>query len=187
MKNYELRWQEIYPGSVYVPTGLEMFKHFSTGCDHFLETGTAGCGGLIHAFKIGFKNYYSVDIDKKFFDHAMYIFEENDNVHLVHGESHIAIEMWLNQISEKCIFWLDAHPNDPNEKTIPNKILFAELEVIKNHSYKEHTILIDDIPVYFEVEQVKQKILEINSEYKFEMRPNGSGVEDYILCAYIGE
>ncbi len=187
MKNYELRWQELYPGSVYCKPALEMFEEFSKGCDHFIETGIAGCSGLIHAFKVGFKKYYSVDIDKKFFDNAMYVFEEEENVSLINGESPEALEIWLKDIDEKCLFWLDAHPNNPNEKVIPNQILFAELEVIKNHSYKEHTIMVDDMPVYFDEEKVKQKILEINSEYKFKMEPSSTGIPNYVLCAYVGE
>lgn len=187
MTNYESKWQEIYPGSVYCTPALKMFEDFSKGCNNFVETGTAGVGGLVHAFKIGFQNYYSVDIDKKFFDNAMYIFEEEDNVFLIQGESHAALETWLSKIDDKCLFWLDAHPNNPAEKTIPNRILSDELDAIKKHSYKEHTILIDDMPVYFDTEQVKKKILEINPQYQFEMRPSSIGVEDYILCAYIGE
>lgn len=187
MTNYESRWQEKYPGSEYCDPALKMFKDFSTGCSHFVETGTAGCSGLVHAFKVGFKNYYSVDLESSFFNNAMYIFEEDDNVSLIQGESYAALETWLSEIEDKCLFWLDAHPNNPQEKTIPNQILFAELEVIKNHSYKEHTILIDDVPVYFDVDQIKEKILGINSEYKFEMRPSSTGEKDYVLCAYIGE
>lgn len=193
LKDYELRWHKINPTHsgpyVYCPLGISMFEHFSKGCENFIETGTAGCGGLFHAFKIGFKNYYSVDIDPKFYNDAMYVFEEYDNVSLVQGESHAALEVWLKNINEKCMFWLDAHPNNPNEKTIPNQILFAELEVIKKHSYKEHVILIDDIPVYFSEteDKIKEKILEINPKYQFEIRPSVTGVPDYILCASIAE
>jgi hypothetical protein len=186
MSDYKSRWNQIYPGADYCSLGLAVFKEFSKGCKNFVETGTAGCGGLVHAFKIGFDNYYSVDIDSNFYNNAMYIFEENDNVSLVQGESYEALEVWLNEIEGKCLFWLDAHPNNPNEKTIPNKILTEELNKIKNHSFKEHTILVDDIPIYFDVDDVKEQILEINPEYKFKMRPSASGPE-VILCAYIGE
>ena len=116
-----------------------------------------------------------------------HVFEEYDNVYLAQGESYDALEIWLKEINTKCMFWLDAHPNNPGETTLPNKILFAELEVIKNHSYKEHTILIDNIPEYFiqSLDEIKEKLLEINPDYKIELRTGTVGRPDYVLCAFI--
>ena len=184
MAIYEDRWQEKYPGSIYCPIMTGLFEDYRTGCSNFVETGTAGSSGLVHAFKVGFDNFYSVDVDKGFYNDAMYMFEENDNVTLVHGDSSEALKVWLKEIDEKCMFWLDAHPNNPSDKIIPNQILSAELNVIKEHSFKEHTILVDDIPVYFDEEDVKNQILEINSNYKFELR-DGNARPQSILCARI--
>ena len=64
MAIYEDRWQEKYPGSIYCPIMTGLFEDYRTGCSNFVETGTAGSSGLVHAFKVGFDNFYSVDVDK---------------------------------------------------------------------------------------------------------------------------
>ena len=152
MSVVEDRLKERYPGSVYHPSALELFTEYGEGCINFVETGTAGSCGLSHAMKVGFDNYYSVDINETHFNNAMYIFEECDNVTLSVGDSWEALKVWLKEIDDKCIFWLDAHPDNPSEKTIPNQIITAELEEIKKHSFKEHTILVDDMAVYFDLD-----------------------------------
>jgi hypothetical protein len=56
---------------------------------------------------------------------------------------------------------------------------------------KNHTIIVDDIPVYFNSKQVEDKILEINPNYQFiyEDVLNESNLTDvyqnYDLVAYI--
>jgi hypothetical protein len=191
--DYENRWFEVTPAHSglypYCPFAIEMYKGLSNGCVNFVETGTGGGGGIFHAMKVGFKNYYSVDIDSKFYNDAMYVFEEYDNVHLENQQSYDALEIWLKDIDEKCLFWLDAHPNNPNETSIPNQILFAELDVIKSHPFKEHVIMIDNIPEYFmhSLDQIKEKLLEINPNYKIELRTGAEGRPDYVLCAFIEE
>jgi hypothetical protein len=189
--DYEDRWFKITPAHsgpyLYCSYSIDLFKGLSDGCVNFVETGTGPGGGLFHAFKVGFENYYSVDIDSKFYNDCMYVFEEYDNVNLSQGESYDALEIWLKDIDTKCMFWLDAHPNNPGETSLPNKILFAELEAIKNHLYKEHTILIDNVPEYFmqSLDEIKQKLLEINPNYKIELRTGTVGRPDYVLCAFI--
>lgn len=191
--DYENRWFKITPAHsgpyLYCSFAIDLFKGLSRGCSNFVETGTGPGGGIFHAFKVGFKNYYSVDIDDKFYKDATYVFEEYDNVHLRQGESYEALEIWMNDIDDKCMFWLDAHPNNPGETTLPNEILFAELEVIKKHSYKEHVILIDNVPEYFmqSLDKIKEKILEINSNYKIELKTGAEGRPNYVLSAYIEE
>lgn len=191
--DYEERWFKITPDHSgayrYCSYAIDLFKELSKGCSNFVETGTGPGGGLFHAFKVGFENYYSVDIDSKFYNDCMYVFEEYDNVYLAQGESYDALEIWLKDIDSKCMFWLDAHPNNPDETSLPNKILFAELEVIKKHPYKEHSILIDNVPEYFSnsIEQIKEKLLEINPNYTVGLKTGAEGRSNYVLCAYIGE
>jgi hypothetical protein len=59
-----------------------------------------------------------------------------------------------------------------------------------NHTIKTHTILIDDIPIYFNDKQVENKLLEINSNYIFSYENavnegNGDVYKNYRLAAYI--
>jgi hypothetical protein len=91
----------------------------------------------------------------------------------------------LKLIKEPALFWLDGHPDG-----FDGNPLWGELESIKRHRIKEHTILIDDIPIYFDPKQVEEKLLEINPNYVFTYEnalngSNGNVYKDYHLVAYI--
>ncbi|HRI35351.1 MAG TPA: hypothetical protein PLD02_16495, partial [Saprospiraceae bacterium] len=68
--------------------------------------------------------------------------------------------------------------------------VLLELEAIKQHSIKTHTILIDDCRFfgtegfdYITIDQVIKSLLEINPSYQFKYE-NGYTADD-ILVAYI--
>ena len=107
----------------------------------------------------------------------------------------------LNGINQPCVFWLDAHycgemvGVEIGPKWCP---LTEELEAIKNHSVKTHTILVDDmrcmenthvdkntgIPVGFPgTQNLLDKIKEINPKYKLTYL-NGH-IKNDVLCARI--
>jgi hypothetical protein len=63
---------------------------------------------------------------------------------------------------------------------IKNSPLMAELDQIKLHPIKNHTILIDDLDLcggylfdYVTLDQIKQKILEINPKYSITFTDGG--------------
>ncbi len=69
-----------------------------------------------------------------------------------------------------------------------NNYILQELDQIKKHHIKEHTILIDYI--YFgniSLESMKNKLLEINADYKFKLENGGyiGKEENAVLVAYL--
>ena len=87
----------------------------------------------------------------------------------------------LEQVDKRSCFWLDAHDEGGGVPT------FEELDIIKSHPIKDHTILIDDIPVYFndKRESLEKKIKSINKDYTIEYHKSINPDLDYILAAYI--
>jgi hypothetical protein len=75
----------------------------------------------------------------------------------------------MSIIDEPVTFWLDAHESSATST------LLQELEVLKNHPIKTHSILIDDLRMWkrhkigFDTEILKEKLLEINPNYKIKI------------------
>ena len=103
-----------------------------------------------------------------------------------------------NVFNSKTMFFLDAHVDNNNITNYKKKCpLFDELEAIKCINRKDNVILIDDLRIintsfpwgetsYGNInflEQIKQKILTINKNYKFSTL-NGH-VNNDVLLAYV--
>jgi len=144
----------------------------------FLETGSYLGRGIQHALDAGFKRIISIEITPKYYDICTERFADNPEVEIVLGDSSKLIGKVLSTIDEPCTLWLDGHFCDATtlhgDKLCP---LLDELDVIKLHPIKTHTILIDDrrcwnvnnhyYPEYlFGEEDIVRKIKEINPEYK---------------------
>ena len=133
----------------------------------FIETGSLTGHGILQALGEGFTKIYSIEIVHDWFVHCSNKFQNVPGVHLLYGDSAIMLEGLMKIIDVPCTFWLDAHMG--TEKTP----LLQELEIIKNHHIKTHTILIDDLRDWkIEVNGVnpamlKAKLREINPKYKF--------------------
>jgi hypothetical protein len=88
----------------------------------------------------------------------------------------------MKDIDKRSLFWLDAHDSFGTGGGVPT---FKELEVLEKHDIKNHTLLIDDIPLYFgDGSELKERILKVNPDYKFTMH-NPDTRPDYIMVAYI--
>jgi hypothetical protein len=95
------------------------------------------------------------------------------------------MDRMLKLIDESALFWLDGHPDG-----ISGYPLWEELNQIKNHQIKTNTIIIDDIPIYFNQNEVEQKLLEINPNYSLQYEnalneSNNDVYENYRIVAYI--
>ena len=114
--------------------------------DIFIETGTYGGDTVKKAIDIGFKEIYSIEYDKSRYEKCKKMFEQYSNVTIIHGDSKIEIPKLLKNINASATFWLDAHYNadgaECSDEWCPLK---GELESIKEHYIKNHTILIDDM------------------------------------------
>jgi hypothetical protein len=112
----------------------------------------------------------------------------------------------ISKIDSKITFYLDAHDlgyegtKSFQFDSIDNCPVLEELNTIKEHSIKEHTIIIDDIRIFDGTDNknilyswakntginsavIKQKILEINPNYKFKFE-NGI-IQNDVLVTYI--
>ncbi len=140
--------------------------------EYFVETGTFQGAGIKRALNDGFKQIISLDIDGEFVDQARRNFSDYPNVKVYYGDSSKDLWGFIKNINVPITFWLDGHNMYPvvNEKNCP---LLEELEQIKNHPIKNHTLIIDDMhclnTIYFDYltrEDLIEKIKEINPDYQ---------------------
>ena len=87
----------------------------------------------------------------------------------------------LENIDKKSCFWLDAHDEGGGVPT------FEELNLIKEHSIKNHTIIIDDVPTYFKGREkmLEDVLLSINPDYTLKYYKSINPDDDYVLAAYV--
>lgn len=160
------------------PQGFHQFKKRV-----FVETGTLGGDGIQKALDAGFEEAYSIDIFPGFVQYTRERFKGQSNVHVDVKDS--SYQLWdvIENINEPVVFWLDAHNGDPveGEKNTP---LMEELDQIKRHPIKSHTILIDDLHCcatlffdYLTLDDIIAKVLEINPEYTISFVDGGDAGE----------
>ena len=150
-------------------------------CKYFVETGTHLGGGVERALDLGFDEVLSCDFMDDRYQGCMDNFEPNDNVSLWCGTSIECLPAMLKNIDKKSCFWLDAHDEGGGVPT------FEELELIKGHSIKDHTIIIDDVPTYFKGREkmLEDVLLSINPDYTLKYYKSINPDDDYVLAAYV--
>jgi hypothetical protein len=143
-------------------TSYDLFKKYKNGCDIFFETGTHMGAAVQSAIDLNFNKILSVEIRKELYDMCTLKFKDNLNnkVFLFYGNSVDKMDEMLNMVDSKCLFWIDAHGS---ESQFP---AYKELEKISQHAIKNHTIIIDDIPLYFNYIVLEIMLLTINKDYK---------------------
>jgi hypothetical protein len=73
----------------------------------------------------------------------------------------------IKDINVPITFWLDAHESGgETAKGLHGDPILQELDIIKRHQLKNHTIMIDDLRGMSNKE-IENKLLEINPNYKF--------------------
>lgn len=126
-----------------------LFKKFLNRV--MVETGTYRGDAIQLALDAGFESIHSIDIVPHTRDFCMNRFnliDVPDNRITLHtGDS--AEMLWgiIKDIDEPITFWLDSHwqmleGEEPGANPWP---LYLELQQIKRHSVKDHTIIIDDM------------------------------------------
>jgi hypothetical protein len=169
-------------------TSFDLFKKYKSNHNIFFETGTHHGDGVLKAIKLNFNKIISVEIEQEYYLECYDKFVDEiseGKVHLFFGDSNIWMERMLKLAKEPALFWLDGHPDG-----IDGNPLWEELNAIKHHNIKTHTILIDDVPIYFDPKQIENKLLEINPNYIFTYENalnenNGDVYQNYHLAAYI--
>jgi hypothetical protein len=138
----------------------QLFKKYKGNHKLFFETGTHKGDGVQNALDMGFEEVVSIEILPELYERCVSRFKgKEDKVHLFLGDSNERMEEMLELIKEPSLIFLDGHFNNGDP-------LWKELEILKNHPIKTHTIIVDDMPNYYgSGEKVKEKLLEINSNY----------------------
>jgi len=170
-------------------TTKEVFAKYPN--KYFVETGTCSGGGVEKALVAGFKEVYSIELSPHYYQLCLQKFAGQKNVHLYFGDSSKMLPKILRQFKEPVTFWLDGHCSGGDtargETMTP---LMKELEAIRRHPIKTHTILIDDVRCFgtqdfdfLSQETVIKKIKKINPHYTITYE-DGYQPND-VLVAYI--
>ena len=156
----------------------EIFKKYLNAV--FVETGSAYGGGIQQALDAGFEEVYSIELHNEPYQYCIEMFKNSSKVHILLGNSKEVLCELLPKIDSQITFWLDGHDEDKYP-------IMEELECIKSHHIKTHTILIDDLRM-FDIEKhgldiaiIELKLLEINHNYIFSFE-NGHVVNDILIA-----
>ena len=171
-----------------MPSKKEIFQKYIN--NYFIETGSYLGDGIQQAINAGFKNILSIELSDKYFNICKNRFINNLNVSIIKGDSFKVLPEIILKINEPITFWLDGHHSCEDtalgEYWVP---LIQELDAIKNHEIKTHTILIDDMrcwkepnPVHgFCTIDVHSKLKEINNLYNFHYE-DGLEINDILVA-----
>jgi hypothetical protein len=165
-------------GALFANIGPQGFHPYPNR--YFVETGSGFGGGIIKALEAGFDEIFSIDVEPVYISHCFLLFKEFPQVHLFRLDSGMYLYQVIDKLDEPITFWLDAHRGIPDLFGGKNTPLMEELEQIKRHPIKTHTILIDDMHCcdtehfdFLTLQQIIGKVLEINSDYEISFQPGG--------------
>ena len=171
--------------------------------DVFLETGSHH-GNTIH--KIANNNIFnpkkiiSLELSDVFVKMCEDRFIDNKNIEIYKANSKCELYNIIKYINVPITFWLDSHWSGCENVGCDSEIIcpiIHELEQIKCHSIKSHTIMIDDIRLMngsmnryhgfpVSINEIVNKIYEINPNYKIKYYDDEICKND-VLVAYINE
>ena len=158
-----------------MPSNLNLFRRHNYN-PVFIETGSYVGDGIKNAIFAGYQSIYSIELAEKHYQYCKSYFKYNNAVQLHHGDSVAVLPYILSNLTQSATFWLDAHYSGGDTAFVNTLTpLMKELEFIKQHHIKTHTIIIDDLrewsrdhpAIGFGLEDIKNKILEINPDYVF--------------------
>lgn len=127
-----------------MPSNTENFKKYKT--DLFIETGSYLGDGIQQALEAGYEKIISIELSDRYFKESTERFISEPKVTVVQGDSYKVLPVILNEINTKATFWLDGH-HSCGDTALGDywAPLMKELNAIKNHKIKDHTIMIDDM------------------------------------------
>lgn len=175
-----------------MPISKNTLSKYRKHSDIFIETGTYNGSTVQKANELGFKKIYSIESSHKWYNFTSKYFKDQAHIEILKGQSVKVLPILLNKIDVKCVFWLDAHSVFKKTKVKPYNPIFDELHAISQHKIKDHTILIDDIPLFKDkIMNYEKKIIiclnTINKKYKIDYLYGFFDGEDceknYILVA----
>lgn len=114
------------------------------GLRTLIETGTY-TGLMVDACRNRFSRIFSIELDHTLHERAVALFEGLAHVSVLEGDSAEVLRDVLDDVSESCLFWLDAHysggitARGPVETPVERELL-----AILRHPVDGHVVLIDD-------------------------------------------
>ena len=173
-------------------------------CINYFETGLWDPTSDVSskkALSCGFDKVFCIEIREDWVDSGNKVFEKE----IAEGRYHLILDDSTNMkkyiddevFKNRTIFFLDAHVDNNSIKNYKKRCpLFEELEAIKSIDRKDNIIMIDDLRIikthcWYDLnyigrnvlQEIVNKILEINKDYKFGTL-NGH-VENDVLIAYL--
>ena len=174
-------------------------KKYKSNIKVFVETGTLTGNAIDKALELNFDKIYSIELDTKRFNSLTLYYEDYDDLFLIHGNSEKEFPNIMNNINERCVIYLDAHYcGDDAEMADKWSPIRDELNYLKTHPIKNHTIILGDwschdnthvddvtgVPTgYIGKKNTIRKILKINPNYK--LQEEKGSIDNDILVAYI--
>ncbi len=141
----------------------------------FIETGSFFGEGIQNALDAGFNQIHSIELAPYYYQLCCERFKDVPEVHLWLGDSSEVLQNILDNLDEPATFWLDAHYSAGNTaigKT--HSPILKELAIIAKHPIKNHTILIDDVRQfgeiqfdYTDIDEIISFLRQINPNYVF--------------------
>lgn len=109
-----------------------------------IETGTF-MGEMIDAVINIFPNIISIEFDPLLAERAKNKFSSNPHIRIFQGDSGNLLSEVMKNISEPCLFWLDAHYSGVGTaKSDLETPIVRELNILLDHPRTDHVVLIDD-------------------------------------------
>lgn len=168
----------------------ELFSLFPN--NFFLETGTFLGDGIQNALDSNsFRYFLSIELSDHYYEISTKRFHNNTYVDIRKGDSSVVLFSVIKNINVPITFWLDGHfSGGGTAKGTYSCPILQELDQIKEHHIKNHTILIDDARLfgtvafdYISKEMIEEKIKEINPLYVIEYMD--CEIPQDVLVAYV--
>lgn len=111
----------------------------------FVETGTHLGDTLAHIADDKAVKCTSIELADDYFSKATRRFASYPNVNLLHGDSELLLPVYVQELHEPVLFWLDGHySGGTTGKGTADTPISIELAAILDSPIKNHIILIDD-------------------------------------------
>lgn len=168
---------------------LEILKKYPN--EYFFETGTFQGHAIELALEAGFKKIISIEIDSYLSGQAEEKFKNEiaeGRVEIINGDTALIFEQIIARLDKPTTFWIDDHWSGGVLLGKYKCPLPVELEALKNHPIKNHTLLIDDTRMFghywgtgITKEGVLEQVMAINPDYKIQWE-NGIIEKDIMVA-----